>query len=46
MTPLDTVSKKPNNKNTGIFHVFEMWIGMNEFDRRFLALLKQQRERP
>ena len=28
------------------FHVFEMWIGMNEFDHCILALLKQQRERP
>ena len=28
------------------FYVFEMWIGMNEFDHRILALLKQQRERP
>ena len=31
--------------NTGIFHIFEMWIGMNEFDHCILALLKQQRER-
>ena len=28
------------------FHVFEMWIGMNEFHHRILALLEQQRERP
>jgi len=30
------------------FHVFEMWIGMNDFvydHRDVLALLKQQRER-
>ena len=26
--------------------VFEMRSGMNEFDRRIFALLKQQRERP
>ena len=26
--------------------VFEMQSGMNEFDHRILALLKQQRERP
>ena len=35
------------NDNTGIFHLFELRIGMNEFDHRsFLSLLKQQRERP
>ena len=28
------------------FHVFEMWIGVNEFDHHILVLLKQQRERP
>ena len=29
------------------FQVFELQIGMNEFDHRsFLSLLKQQRERP
>ena len=27
--------------NTEIFHVFEMRIGMNEFDHRILALLQQ-----
>ena len=32
--------------NTGISYVFEMRIGMNDFDHRILALLKQQRERP
>ena len=26
--------------------VFEMWIEMNEYDHRILALLEQQRERP
>ena len=26
--------------------VFEMLCGMNEFDRRIFALLKQQQERP
>ena len=26
--------------NTGIFHVFEMRLGINEFDHRILALLK------
>ena len=31
---------------TRIFHVFEMWIGMNEFDHRILALLKQHQEKP
>ena len=30
---------------TGIFHVFEMQIGMNEFDHRILALLEYQRRR-
>ena len=35
-----------DDDNTGIFHVFEMWIGMNELDHHILALLKQQRERP
>ena len=29
-----------------IFHVFEMWIGMNEFDHSILAVFKHQRERP
>ena len=38
--------KTPDDDNTGIFHVFEMRIGMNEFDPRILALLEQQRERP
>ena len=28
--------------NTGISHVFEMRIGMNEFDDPTLVLLKQQ----
>ena len=32
--------------DTGIFHVFEMRIRLNEFDRRILALLKQPWERP
>ena len=32
--------------NAGIFDVFKMQIGMNEFDHRPLALLKQHRERP
>ena len=35
-----------DDDNTGIFHVFEMRIGMYEFDHRVLALLEQQRERP
>ena len=26
--------------------IFEMWSGMNEFDHRILALVKQQREKP
>ena len=34
------------DNNTGILHVFEIRIGMNEFDHRILALLKQVRERP
>ena len=38
--------KTLDDDNTGIFHVFEMRIGMNEFDHRILALLEQQRERP
>ena len=32
--------------NTTIFHVFQMWIGLNEFDHGILALFKHQRERP
>ena len=33
--------------NTRIFHVFKMWIGMNEIDHLMLALLnKQHREMP
>ena len=35
-----------NDDNTRIFHVFEMRIGMNEFDHHILVLLKQQQERP
>ena len=35
-----------DDDNARIFHVFEIKIGMNEFDHRILALLKQQRERP
>ena len=35
-----------DDDNTRIFHVFEMQIGMNEFDYGTLVLLKQQRERP
>ena len=38
--------KTLDDDNTGIFHVFEMRIGMNEFDHSILALLEQQRERP
>ena len=34
-----------DDHNTEIFHVFEIRIGMNEFDHRFLALLKQLRLR-
>ena len=40
------VSKSIFDDNARIFHVFEMWIGMNEFYHRILALLEQQRERP
>ena len=32
--------------DTGIFPVFEMQIGMNEFDQRISALLNQQWDRP
>ena len=44
--PLFTEIEKSNNNNivdddTGIFHVFEMRIRLNEFDHRILALLKQ-----
>ena len=35
-----------DDDNTGIFHIFEMQIGMNEFDYPILALLKQRQERP
>ena len=35
-----------DDDNIGIFHVFEMRIGINEFDHRILSLLKQQRETP
>ena len=34
-----------DDHNTEIFHVCEIWIGMNEFDHRILALLKQLRLR-
>jgi len=34
-----------DDHNTEIFHVFEIRIGMNEFDHRILALLKQLRLR-
>ena len=41
--PVDVVI---DDDNTGIFHVLELRIGMNEFNHRsFLSLLKQQRER-
>ena len=30
--------------NTEIFHVFELWIGMNELDHGILVVPKQQRE--
>ena len=33
-----------DDDNRGIFHVFELRIGMNEFDCSFLSLRKQQRE--
>ena len=45
--PLFTEIEKSNNNdiivydNTGIFHVFEMRIRLNEFDHHILALLKQ-----
>ena len=35
-----------DDDNTAIIHVFEMRIGMNEFDYRILALLEQHLERP
>lgn len=35
-----------DDDNKRIFRIFEMWIAMNEFDDRILALLKQRRERP
>ena len=34
-----------DDDNIGIFNVFEMRIGINEFDHRILAPLKQQLER-
>ena len=49
---MTVVLRSPSNSfvldddNTRISHVFEMRIGMNEFDHRILALLKQHRERP
>ena len=36
------VDVETNDGNTGIFHVFETRIGMNEFDHRIF----KQRERP
>ena len=33
-----------DDDNRGIFHVFELRMGMNEFDCSFLSLRKQQRE--
>ena len=35
-----------DDDDAGIFHIFEMQIGMNETDHRILALLRQQQERP
>ena len=35
-----------DDDNTRTSHVFEMRIGMNEFDHLILALLKQEREKP
>ena len=35
-----------DDDNTGIFHVFDMRNGMNEFDHCTFALLKQLQERP
>ena len=29
-----SVNVQIDDDNTGIFHVFELWIGMNEFDHR------------
>ena len=35
-----------DDHNTIIFYVFEMQIGMNEFDQGIFALLKLLQERP
>ena len=44
--PDDLFKKIITDDNTGIFHAFELRLGMNEFDHRsFILLLKQQRER-
>ena len=40
------VDVEMDDDNTRSSHVFQMRIGMNEFDRSILTLLKQQRERP
>ena len=40
------VDEEIEDDYSGISHVFEMRIEMNEFDHGILALLKQQRERP
>ena len=37
------IINETDDDNTGIFHVFELQIGMNEFDHRsFLSLLLKQ----
>ena len=43
---LIVASLSEDDNNTGIFYVFEMQIGMNEFDHCIVALLKRQQEGP
>ena len=38
----NVVTSCRDDDNRGIFHVFEMWIEMNDFDYRIFALLKQR----
>ena len=42
-TPINVSNNMTDNDNTGIFHVFEMRFGMDEFDHRILALLSSSK---
>ena len=43
-TPINVSNNMTDNDNTGIFHVFEMRFGMDEFDHRILALLSSSKK--